>query len=66
MGKLYSTGEVAERLGCSVAWVKLLAAEIGLQPTRLGSGDLIWTERQVERVRRLREQRRRNAERVTP
>ena len=58
--KLFSSGEVAERLDCSVAWVKLLAAEIGLRPTRLGSGDLVWTEKQVVRVRRVREQRRRN------
>jgi len=63
--KLFSTGEVAERMDCSAAWVKLLAAEIGLRPTRLGSGDLVWTEKQVARVRRLREQRRRHVERVT-
>ena len=60
--KLFSTGEVAARLGCSAAWVKLLAAEIGLRPTRLGSGDLVWTDSEIERVRRLRERRRRNAE----
>jgi len=61
--KLYSTGEVAERLGCSVAWVKLLAAGIGLQPVRLGSGDLVWTEEQVERVQQERERRAREAAR---
>jgi len=63
--KLFSSGDVAARLECSVAWVKLLAAEIGLRPTRLGSGDLVWTEKQVARVHRLREQRRRHVGRVT-
>jgi len=57
-----STGEAAKSTGCSPSYFKLLAQELGLQPTRLGSGDLIWTNEQVEQVRRLRERRRRNVE----
>lgn len=57
-----STGEAARVAVCSPSYFKLLAEEIGLQPTRLGSGDLVWTDEQVEQVRRLRERRRRNAE----
>jgi hypothetical protein len=56
-----STGEAAKSCDCSVSYFKLLAVEIGLQPTRLGSGDLVWTDRQVGQVHRLRERRRRGA-----
>jgi DNA-binding transcriptional MerR regulator len=61
-GRLFSTGEVAETLACSSTYVKLLAQELGLRPIRLGSGNLVWTEADLERVRRLRERRRRDSE----
>jgi hypothetical protein len=55
-----STGEVAKKADCSASYFKLLAAEIGLRPARLGSGDLVWTDEEVEQVQRERERRRRN------
>lgn len=41
------------------AYFKLLAQALGLKPTRLGSGHLVWTDVEFEQVRRLRERRRR-------
>lgn len=58
--RVKATGEAAQLCDCSPSYFKLLAEEIGLRPSRLGSGDLIWTDEQVEAVRRLRERRRRN------
>ena len=46
---------------CSPSYFKMLAHEIGLKPTRLGSGDLVWSDAEVQQVRRLREQRSRNS-----
>lgn len=63
--RVRSTGEAAVSCGCSLSYFKLLAAELGLRPVRLGSGDLVWTDEQVEQVRRLRERRRRSAATVT-
>jgi DNA-binding transcriptional MerR regulator len=64
--RVKATGEAARSCDCSPSYFKLLATEIGLQPTRLGSGNLLWTDEQVEQVRRLRERRRRNPEGVRP
>lgn len=59
---MHSTGEAACVAGCSASYFKLLAQELGSKPVRLASGDLIWTDEQVEQVRRLRERRRRIVE----
>jgi len=64
--RVRSTGEAADSCDCSPSYFKLLSVEIGLRPVRLGSGDLVWTDGQVEQVRRLRERRRRDAGRATP
>ncbi len=60
--RVKATGEAARACNCSPSYYKLLATEIGLRPARLGSGDLVWTDEQVEQVRRLRARRRRDAE----
>ena len=60
--RVKATGEAAQSCKCSASYYKLLAEELGLQATRLGSGDLVWSDEQVAQVRRLRERRRRNAE----
>ncbi len=64
--KVRSTGEAAESCNCSASYFKMLAQELGLKPVRLGSGDLVWNNEEVEAVRRLRARRRRNTEGVRP
>ena len=59
--RVKATGEASKFCDCSPSYFKLLAQELRLQPARLGSGDLVWTDEQVEQVRRLRERRRRRS-----
>lgn len=43
-----STREVAERTGMSRSWVRKMASQLGLTPTRAGSrGAVVWSEQQV-------------------
>jgi hypothetical protein len=51
MDKLYSTGQVAERVGVTPRYVKSVAQMIGLKVAKFGRReDWMWTEEQIEAI----------------